>query len=313
MRTKVKSPKNSKELPRRKTLRYSASSLPDALSFNVHMFTQDIQTGILLRSMDSTDVSIKFAGEDEECRRANDICALLGEARHRSAETIEAAIQEVVLHLAFRGRALFELVRDSDNNVVKVTSFPAERTWFLYGLCLQVAPFNSDLETKYAILRSADVWRIEMPHQRGGYRGHRRLLAKISAWPSLGPKFQEEDLKDGKWPKDFSVGDYRRAYEVQRYRATRKWGWNGRDWSSQYITEYYQFYRLLTFRWSIEVLRRHVVNELNTLLSRLGIGASIVLEGLPTPDEILDARDRMQRGEIDFAEASKITEPDIAR
>src|ERR1019366_6073339 len=174
MRTKMKSPKNSKERPRRKTLRYSAPHLPDALSFNVHMFTQDIQTGILIRSMDSTGVSVKFAGEDEECRRANGICALVGEDRHRSADTIEAAIEEVVLHLAFRGRALFELVRDSDNNIVNVTSFPAERTWFLFGLYLQIAPFNSDLETKYAILRSADVWRIEMPHELGGYRGYQR-------------------------------------------------------------------------------------------------------------------------------------------
>ena len=46
---------------------------------------------------------------------------------------------------------------------------------------------------------------------------------------------------------------------------------------------------------------------------RLGIAASIVLESLPTPEEILRARDRMERGEIDFAEASKITAPDLAR
>ena len=148
-----------------------------------------------------------------------------------------------------------------------------------------------------------------MPHELGGCRPYRRLLAQISKWPSLGPRFQEDDLKEGKWPKDFIFGDYRRAYEVQRYRATRFWGWGARDWNSQYTTEYYRFYRLLTFRWSMEVLRRHVVEELNLLLRRLGIVASIVLEGLPSPQEILVARDRMENGEIDFAKASKITAP----
>ncbi len=304
-------PTNSSKRPRRKALRYAAPGEPDHLSLNFHMFTQDLQSGILVRSADSNGVSIKFEGEEEECERANYICTLIGEDRYRRADTIEAAIEKVVLHLAFYGRALFELVLDSDGQIVKVASFPSARTWLLFGLCLQIPPRGSDLEPKYAVLKSADVWRVDMPHEFGGCRGYRRLLAKISKWPSLGPKFQEDDLKEGKWPKDFVVGDYRRAYEVQRYRATRKWGWNGRDWNSQYATEYYQFYRLLTFRWSIETLRRHVVKELNRLLQRLGIAASIVLEGLPAPDEILRARDRMERGEIDFAAASKTTAPPL--
>jgi hypothetical protein len=98
-----------------------------------------------------------------------------------------------------------------------------------------------------------------------------------------------------------------REYYAQRYRATRIWGWDTRDWSSQYVTEYYQFYRRLTFRWSIEILRRHVIQEINRLLFRLEIEASIAIEGLPTPASILDARERMAKGEIDFAVATRLT------
>jgi hypothetical protein len=58
-------------------------------------------------------------------------------------------------------------------------------------------------------------------------------------------------------------------------------------------------------------LRRHVIEELNILFRRLGIASSIRVSGLPSPEFILDARDRMQRGEIDFAEASKITAPPL--
>jgi len=65
------------------------------------------------------------------------------------------------------------------------------------------------------------------------------------------------------------------------------------------------------FRWATEVLRRHVIEELNILFRRLGIASSISVSGLPSPEFILDLRDRMQRGEIDFAEASKITAPPL--
>jgi hypothetical protein len=305
----MKSRTTSDERPRTKALRFVIPDLPDRPSLNVHMFTEDIQSRILIRRADSDGIFIRFEGAEEERTRANHVCALVGEDRHRSGDTIGAAIEQVVLHLAYRGRAVFELVRDSKGEIADIASFPSDGTWFLFGLCVQVPPRSTsrELETKYAVLRRADVWRVEMPHELGGYRGYRRLLARISTWPSLGPKFQEEDIKEGKWPKDFIIGDYMRAYEVQRYQVTRRWGWNGRDWSSQYVTEYYQFHRLLTFRWSIEVLRRHVIQELSRLFRRLGIAASIVLEGLPSPDEILLARDRMERGEIDFAEASKIT------
>jgi hypothetical protein len=132
-------------------------------------------------------------------------------------------------------------------------------------------------------------------------------VGTISKCPSLGPEFQRSDIQQGKWARDFVVGDYMREYYVQRYRETRKWGWDTRDWNSRYVTEYYEFYRRLTFRWSIEILRRHIVQEMNRLLGRLGIEASINIDGLPNPESILDTRERMAKGKIDFAAASKLT------
>jgi hypothetical protein len=130
-------------------------------------------------------------------------------------------------------------------------------------------------------------------------------LKELSAWSSLGPKFYEDDLKRRHLPKEFVFGDYRRAHQIQLYRATRDWGWGGRDWSLNYVTEYYQFYRHLTFKWAQAVLREHIVKEFNSLFRRLGIAARIVVEGLSSPRDILKVREQMQAGGLDFAGATK--------
>jgi hypothetical protein len=172
---------------------------------------------------------------------------------------------------------------------------------------LQVAPPASwpSLERKYALLEKSAVWQIDMPQELGGVRGFRRILKELSAWSALGPKFYQEDLQKGQLPRELVFGDYRRAHQIELFRATRSWGWNGRDWSLDYITEYYQFYRHLTYKWAQAILREHIVRQLNSLFRRLGISAQIVMDGLSSPRDILKVREQMQAGVLDFAGATK--------
>jgi len=313
----MRTPRNFDERPKPRTRRFavgpSVSPSVDAFALDFVMFTQDLQSSLLIHDADESGVSITFEGTDEETTRAKHICALLDEHLYHRRDSVLKAVSKVVSYLAYSGRALFEIVRDADGQVADLSQFPLHGTWLVCGNCMQVAPAGAvnTAESRYVFLRRADLWRIDMPRELGGYDGHRKLLANLSRWPSLGPKFYRKDMEVGHWPKDFVIKDYRRAYEMNRYRLTRKWGWSGRDWHPEYITEYYQFYRLLTFRWATEVLRRHVIEEFNILFRRLGIASSIRVSGLPSPEFILDARSRMQRGEIDFAEASKITAPPL--
>ena len=99
-------------------------------------------------------------------------------------------------------------------------------------------------------------------------------------------------------------GDYRRAYQVAIFRVSRNWGWAGRDWSLDHVTEYYQFHRHLTFKWAQSVLRQHVIKELNSLFLRLGISARIVIGGLSSSSDILRV-DEMKEGSLDFSAATK--------
>lgn len=143
-----------------------------------------------------------------------------------------------------------------------------------------------------------------MPLELGGTSGFRRVLEGLAEWPSLGPGFYTKDIEQGRFPKEFVFGDYRRAYQVAIFRVTRNWGWAGRDWSLDHVTEYYQFHRHLTFKWAQSVLRQHVIKELNSLFLRLGISARIVIGGLSSSSDILRV-DEMKEGSLDFSAATK--------
>src|SRR5262249_20222656 len=134
---------------------------------------------------------------------------------------------------------------------------------------------------------------------------YRTLLDQLSAWPELGPDFLQAEIEKRRFPQDFVVGDYNRLLRIHQYRVTRKWGWTRRDWSLDYITEYYQFYLMLTVTWAQAVLREHIVSELNTLLLELNVAAKITLQGVPSANGILDVREKMKQGTIDFAGVNK--------
>jgi len=273
------------------------------------MFQEDVQLmGHFSRSRRNEKPSLRLEGAEEEVTRATSVCAsIAGDRHYRGEENISGAIENVVLHLAYDGKALFEVVDDPENSAFSLSSFNPDYVWNLVFSYLQVAPRASwkYLDRKYTVLAKSAVWRVDMPQELGGARGFRRVLKEMSAWSSLGPEFYQHDLERRQLPKEFVFGDYRKAHQIQLYRATREWGWNGRDWSLDYITEYYQFYRHLTFKWAQAVLREHIAGEFNSLFRRLGISAQIVVEGLSSPGDVLEVREQMRAGALDFAGATK--------
>jgi hypothetical protein len=145
-------------------------------------------------------------------------------------------------------------------------------------------------------------------HSGLDFRGcdrHKGLLTHLSAWSTLGPAFLQTELDNLRLPQDFSFGEYNRMVRVQQYRVTRDWGWTSRDWSLDFVTEFYQFYRFVTFKWAQAVLWEHIVSELNILLSEQNIAASIGLQNVPVARDILAVREKLKQGTIDFAGVNK--------
>lgn len=275
------------------------------------MFQEDIYTGILPYHFTRDDESkIVIVGEDQEKLKLSALFDSLAHGHSYSTEdSARDALGQIALRLAHYGVALFEIVKNSENPSVVLSSFNPDFAWRLPAFYLQIAPRYTWTRTdrKFAFLRRSDVWRVTLPPALVQVSQYRAILSELSAWSAMGPDFLGAELEEKRrFPSDFVVADYQRMLRVHQYRVTRRWGWIRRDWSLDYVTEFYQFYRFLTFRWAQAVLREHIVSELNTLTVRLNINAKIHLQKLASPNEILDIREKMKQGLLDFASATKV-------
>ena len=129
----------------------------------------------------------------------------------------------------------------------------------------------------------------------------RRRLDKYSsimpAWASRSMATEHERVR-------FDVAAYARLRHAYVERSSGPFSWAGRETPLDHQTEFFWFYRTVTFYHALALLRQHIVASLNRLFARqLGLNARIVLTGFRQPADIIDIRGRMERGEISFGEA----------
>lgn len=298
-----------------KAVRFASGPPSDREGFAKHMFLEDLYSGIAPYSWRRGEGKfILVTGDEEDRERVSILCGSLGGGRSFSVErSLADAIEKIGVQLAYYGTALFEKLGGSKDVPLTLSPFSPEHVWSMPGVFLQIVPRESWSYTdrKYAFIRSKDVWLLSLPPQLGSVRKYRAILAQLSAWPTLGPDFLQSELEKRRFPQDFSVSDYSRLLRVHQYRVTRDLGWTTRDWSLDYVTEFYQFYRLATFKWAQAILREHIILELNNFLSRQGIEAKIALQNTPLASTILSVREQFRQGTIDFAGLNKALEPNV--
>jgi len=237
---------------------------------------------------------------------ARGVLESIGRDSYRIESVIGSAIEDIVLNLAFHGEAFYEILQRSSESGIELSSFSPERVWTLPSFYVQLAPQDklSRSNKRFVLMPKETVWCVRIPKVLGGTTGYRRILGSLKSWSGLGPKFLQEDLEKRSFPRDFDFEAYRRMFLIHQMSVTADWGWNGRDWSLDHVTEYYQFYRHLTFKWAQAVLRDHVVTELNLLLRDLGINVEIAIRHFPTPEHILETREKLHLGVLDFTGAT---------
>jgi hypothetical protein len=297
----------------------------------VSMFTQDVPNAVTpYRWSDKDGYDAKIIGAESEVIRAKSLLATIERhSSHGTKELVASAVREIAQALAWYGLAPYEIwVNDGSEEQnadedeegregsIGLSLFTPQNLFRLPKICVQLVP-RADRERwgkSVIILPRKILWLVSMPKQLGGYRGYRKLLKRLARFNWTAPPFWQEDLGRGLLEKKtaFDFSHYRRRIDIYQSRVTRKWGWgwNGRDTTSEKWTEFGLFYRIITFKWAQAVLREHILKELNLLLRRLKIDAEIQITGLPTPEEILQARQAMTEGTISYSKAyDKVSVP----
>ena len=282
-------------------------SLAHDVDQNVYMFVQDVQLAVMPIGGKSTKhkgFAIKLEGKQCECEKAEQLIAEIGNFDRPNIERIVSdAVEEVMRHLACEGCAVYEIIRD-DDGVHHIWSFTSRRLWRLLGYFLQIIPRRDwNLWNKKFVIVPADrIWHIDMPSELGGQREYKKVLRRLGKFESIGPKFWRQNLKGGVQSKNFDFQRYVRNAEVYHRQVTKTWGWNLRDSSTKWTTEFFNCYKMIDYFWAKTILREHVINELNRFFIRLGIECEITVIGLPTVQEIKKVRSELLEGRISFGD-----------
>ncbi|MET0072500.1 MAG: hypothetical protein ABW096_20905 [Candidatus Thiodiazotropha sp.] len=275
---------------------------------DVHMFTEDIHLAIMPiggRTDKQKEFAVKFEGEVPDCEKAKEIVGELGEFdRHDAAGMVCDAVDNIARYLVWEGRAVFEIIRDEEQ--IYINAFTPKNLFKFFNWYLQIIPPGDwDLwKRKFTFVPKNNIWKVEIPIELGGVWGYKNVLRKLRKYNHLGPDFYRHDLERGISAKDFDFTKYVRSSEIYFNRVTHTWGWNRRDWSQENCTEFYSFYKMLSLRRAQAILREHILDEINRLLSRLTINCKLIMTGLPTAKEILQIRNDMQKGKLSFTAVS---------
>lgn len=277
-------------------------------NLNVNMFTEDVHLAVMpiggISSKQSA-FSITLNGAEDECKRAEQLIEYIARYdKHDLTKNVSNAIEEIAKRLSWEGCAVYEIIHNEDGPPY-LYGFTSKNLVRILRWFLQIIP-RGDWEIwnkKWVLTSSTKIWRIEMPQSLGGRKGYLSTISKLKQFDSFGPKFWRADMAYGGQSSAFDFQKYNRISEIYRRKVTKTWGWNRRDWSQDRSTEFFYFYKMITFRWAQAVLREHIVMELNSLLCRLGIDCNIIVTGLPSATEIKDIRHKLVAGELTFTSA----------
>ena len=243
-----------------------------------HMFTEDVHLAVMPvggRTEKCSEFSVQFEGPEPEQERAIALCGSLGQyERHYPVALVCDTVHEIAMHLAWQGRAVHEIIPDSDEpRKYYLQSFTTKRLFRVPGYYVQIIPLKDyKLVKQWVIMaRSKDIWDVSVPTILGGAWGYRWTLSRLRRFNHLGPKFWRSDLERQVQTKRFNFQEYVMNAEAYYTKVTKRWGWNRRDYTQKNNTEFYSFYKGITFKWAQAVLREHIIKEINILIHRLEV------------------------------------------
>ena len=274
------------------------------------MFIEDIMNKIIPISLERNKYDCKAVLDCNE----NDLILIKNilnsfNRRHGEEHNINRLIlniiKEIVRNIVWYGESIYEICKVSDNNIKMVELIPNNFFDFKF-FYIQMPPKKNNKILYPKIITNKLLWTISVPKILEKNYSFKTILSQIDQFDSFMPKAMKNDLYKN---NNTSLYDYKKYDEkcfVFVNDLTRDWGWDQRQWTSNSkTTEFYNKYKQIKFRYSISILREHIIFELNNLFPRLGIEAKIKLENVITQNEYKEKLENFLKGKITYDEIMK--------
>jgi hypothetical protein len=229
------------------------------------------------------------------------------------SEVVFEFIRKVTSFLLVKGgKAYFEVVEAIiDNNEVSkpvhiLNPIPGRVIRFGKTYYQMIPNGVKEVKERYIPIPQSKIWALEISKDLGRVKD---IIALSKNLGDLGKaSFLASEIITN--PKDFfgfDVNNFHSSIDAAVLQATKKWGWDKRmGLNNQHALEYYLYYRMLRFGYSMAILRTDMLSKMNDLLRRLGYDATMSFFGIPTPDELLNAISKMEQRQLSFKEVTDL-------
>jgi len=281
-----------------------------------HMFREDVQNRVIPYLMGREEEAFEaiFVGASDEVAIARLLLETLSREGYRSddREAIVDAVRAVAQALVWDNVASYEILNSTSTGAYGVSYIPGSTLTRLPLGALQY--ITNPLPTgqqrgkekrKITWVPARSLWQVRFPRLITTTRRYRRMMKILDKASKFAPDFWAE--RQDKRGAAFDWDVYRFEQHIARAACTAAWGWPMRNSELQDITEYYYFFRDLRFEAAVATLRVHIISELNGLLRRLNIRATIQLSGLFTPEEISGVAQQIEQGALPFGAAIDVS------
>jgi hypothetical protein len=289
------------------------ASVPFAMpDLYVQMFEEDVRLRIMPVGgrRYNEDFCVALDGDPEDFDRFDALFSLMRDYEWTNREeNFTKGVERIASHLLLGGAAYFEIIQGrKDGNPKLYFALHGLQAQYIYSVPQVYLHFSNvrDLEghlvKRFAKVKKSDIWRVDLPKALGSAADLRKLkncLAHVQA----APNFQRRELEQGRWSGDYDAQEFGILRRLAVLRGTRAWGWNGRDSSLTYETEFYTIYRTARFHWAVSTLREHIMERINDLLRSLKINCQVAIKGVLSSSEVQEIQESLLNGYIDFAEA----------
>lgn len=291
---------------------HTTSYIAHDIDSNVSMFIQDLQDVVPYHLGRHSRGSFSLSPFTPEIQKS--ILDILPRSSHTSFRhsPIDEAISQSIEHIAgqilWNGQAAFELVKFS------MQSDPVKdicRLYIIYGeevivkrteVVQKIPKVGTDYDGKKRISIPRDkCWTIRFPDSLGGSSYYKRFISNLADYSKISPLLMIPGTSFTKTP-GYNFSEYANEYALSLRRHTRKIGWTHRDRDERLFSSFHYVYRYLKFKITKALLRDHVVAELNRFLDenakQLGIKTQIILNGIPTVEDLREQLEAWKNGQI---------------
>ena len=280
-----------------------------------HMFIEDVKLGIMPIGGRTHKKQFTIALEPSDPNWVQIVESALSpdEYHHGLASEVCDFVSQCAVELLLFDSSTFEIVYLSEQKSGKLAGFEFVHinpvTIVQKGnTLLQVLP--NELAAKLGKPGQIELKpeRIIAFHLPCGFRDKMdELMELLSILSSpVAPDFYMKEMASRSIKTPYEVKTHIYNHKVALASATKLYGWNARLIFQEEVLEYYLIHRSLQFEQFRIELRDTILETLNQGIKRaggqLGFDTQIIVNGLPTLNDVKIADDHLQKGDLRFAE-----------